>query len=212
MIVVGAKGFAKEIFEDIVLSESENNIAFYDDISDDNMNTVYGKYPILKNPVQAKSFLNQNSLQFTLGLGNPHLRKKMLDFFEELNGEVVGTYSKQAKISEHEVTIGKGTNILAGAKISNSVEVGICSIIYYNVLITHDCKVGNFVELSPGATLLGRVHIGDFVHVGANATILPDVQIGENAIIGAGSVVTKNVPPNTTVVGVPGKTIKDINE
>lgn len=207
MIVIGAKGFAKEIFEDIVSSESESRIAFYDDISDNTINKVYGKYPILKNTYQVKSFFNQNSFECTLGLGNPNLRKKMHDFFEQLNGDIVGTCSKQAIISEHEVNIGKGTNILAGAKIANSVEVGSCCIIYYNVLITHDCKVGNYVELSPGATLLGRVRVGDFVQIGANATVLPDVQIGENAIIGAGSVVTKNVPPNTTVVGVPGKII-----
>lgn len=41
--------------------------------------------------------------------------------------------------------------------------------------------------------------------IGANATILPGIIIGENAMIGAGSVVTKDVPPNTTVIGNPAK-------
>lgn len=46
--------------------------------------------------------------------------------------------------------------------------------------------------------------------IGANATILPGVTIGENAIVAAGAVVSKNVPANTVVGGVPAKFIKNI--
>jgi acetyltransferase-like isoleucine patch superfamily enzyme len=48
------------------------------------------------------------------------------------------------------------------------------------------------------------------VWIGANSTILPGVTIGENAIVAAGSVVTKDVPANTIVAGVPLKVIKKI--
>ena len=44
--------------------------------------------------------------------------------------------------------------------------------------------------------------------IGSNATILCGITIGENALIGAGAVVTKNVPPQTTVIGNPAKIIK----
>lgn len=47
--------------------------------------------------------------------------------------------------------------------------------------------------------------------IGAASTIMPNVTIGENAIVAAGSVVTKDVPPNTTVAGVPAKIIKNRN-
>jgi acetyltransferase-like isoleucine patch superfamily enzyme len=46
--------------------------------------------------------------------------------------------------------------------------------------------------------------------IGANATILPGVTIGENSVVAAGAVVTKNVPANTVVAGVPAKVIKEI--
>ncbi|AFU18568.1 DapH/DapD/GlmU-related protein [Actinobacillus suis] len=48
--------------------------------------------------------------------------------------------------------------------------------------------------------------------IGAGATILPGVTVGENAIVAAGSVVTKDVPANTIVAGVPAKIIKMIDE
>ena len=44
--------------------------------------------------------------------------------------------------------------------------------------------------------------------IGANATILPGVTIGQGAVVGAGAVVTKNVEPNTTVIGNPAKKVK----
>lgn len=54
------------------------------------------------------------------------------------------------------------------------------------------------------------VHLKKGCWIGANATILPGVTIGEHSVVGAGSVVTKSVPPNTVVAGVPAKIIKRI--
>ncbi len=54
------------------------------------------------------------------------------------------------------------------------------------------------------------IHIGKKVWIGSYATILSGVTIGDNAIVAAGAVVTKDVPANTVVGGVPAKTIKKI--
>nr|WP_250349320.1 DapH/DapD/GlmU-related protein [Flavobacterium anhuiense] len=50
--------------------------------------------------------------------------------------------------------------------------------------------------------------MGEFSQIGANSTILPKVKIGKNVIVGAGSVVTKDIPDNCLVVGVPARIIK----
>lgn len=57
----------------------------------------------------------------------------------------------------------------------------------------------------------GHIHIKKNAWIGANATILPGVTVGENAVVAAGAVVTKNVPDNTIVGGVPAKVIKAID-
>lgn len=54
------------------------------------------------------------------------------------------------------------------------------------------------------------IHIGKNVWLGTGVTVLPGVTIGENSIVGAASVVTKDVAPNSVVVGSPAKKIRDV--
>lgn len=60
--------------------------------------------------------------------------------------------------------------------------------------------------------VLKSVHIKQGAWLGANVTVLPGVTIGENAIVGAGAVVTKDVPANAVVAGVPAKFIRMVHE
>lgn len=57
----------------------------------------------------------------------------------------------------------------------------------------------------------GHIHIMENAWIGAAATILPGVTIGKNSVVAAGAVVSKNVPHNTIVGGVPAKIIKQIS-
>jgi len=59
--------------------------------------------------------------------------------------------------------------------------------------------------------IVGRIHIKKNTWIGANVTILSGVTIGENSIVAAGAVVSKDVPDNTIVGGVPAKIIKNIS-
>ena len=53
----------------------------------------------------------------------------------------------------------------------------------------------------------GCIYVGNNVMIGASATILPNVYIGNNVIVGAGAIVTKDVPDNSVVAGIPAKVI-----
>jgi len=58
----------------------------------------------------------------------------------------------------------------------------------------------------------GHIHIMKNAWIGAGATILPGVTVGENAVVAAGAVVSKDVPANPIVAGIPAKHIKNINQ
>lgn len=84
------------------------------------------------------------------------------------------------------------------------------------VVIGETAIIGDNVTLYQGVTLggtgkeTGKRHptIGDNVMIGSGAKVLGSFTVGENSMIGAGSVVLQEVPPNSTVVGVPGRIVK----
>lgn len=97
-------------------------------------------------------------------------------------------------------TIGKGFFI----DHATGVVIGETTIIHDNVSIFQGVTLGGV------STSKKKRHptIGNNVTIGANASVLGDITIGDNVKIGAGSVVVKDVPPNTTVVGIPGRVVK----
>lgn len=204
MLIVGAKGFAKEVLEILHQQNQIHNLVFYDDVNHDAPDRLFGKFPVLKSLEAAANYFATIDNRYTIGIGNPVLRKALQLKFTDAGGVFSSTISTSANLGSHDVTIGHGTNILPGAILSNSTTIGEGCILYYNVIITHDCIVDDFVEISPAAILLGRCKVGSFTQIGANATLLPDVVIGKNVIVGAGAVVTKDIPDNSLVVGVPG--------
>ena len=210
MLIIGAKGFAKEVLEVFHQKNQIDNLAFYDDINNDLPVKLYSRFPILRSLKEAENYFETIDNQYTIGIGNPILREKLYKKFNQIGGYLTSTLSLDAKIGNYEVTIGAGTNILNGAIISNSVTIGKGCIIYYNSIITHDCILGDFVEISPSVNVLGRSVIGSFCQIGSGTIILPDIKIGKNVIVGAGSVITKNVPDNVMVVGVPAKIVKEL--
>ena len=108
-----------------------------------------------------------------------------------------------------------GIDIHPGATIGRGlfIDHGI------GVIIGETTVIGDNVTLYQGVTLggTGKEHdkrhptIGDNVMISAGAKILGSFTIGENSKIGAGSVVLEEVPPNSTVVGVPGRVVKRDN-
>jgi sugar O-acyltransferase (sialic acid O-acetyltransferase NeuD family) len=211
MIIIGAKGFAKEVLEVLNQLNDIDNLVFYDDINLKTPEFLYDRFSILKSISDAQEYFKTVDKRFTIGIGNPILRKKLYDKFSTIGGKFVSTISPSSSIGSYEVEIGFGSNVLSGAIFSNSTKIGMGCIIYYNVIITHDCKVGDFVELSPNVNLLGNVEVGSYTHIGSNATILPNIKIGKNVIIGAGALVTKDLPDNCVAIGIPAKIIKELN-
>lgn len=87
-----------------------------------------------------------------------------------------------------DVTLGRHTHIGAGCTLTRTT-------------------IGAYCQIAPGVDIAGDVVVGDRVFVGVGATIRNLVSIGDDVTIGAGSVVLHDVPPGSTVAGVPARVI-----
>ncbi len=106
---------------------------------------------------------------------------------------------------------------LTGIEIHPGATIGEGFFIDHGmgVVIGETAEIGKNVTMYHGVTLggtswkKGKRHptIGDNVIIGANAAILGAITVGENSKIGSGSVVNKEVPPHSTVVGIPGRIV-----
>lgn len=106
---------------------------------------------------------------------------------------------------------------LTGIEIHPGAQIGDGLFIDHGtgVVIGETAEIGNNVTIYQGVTLggtgkqKGKRHptVGNNVVVSTGAKVLGNITIGDNARIGAGSVVLRDVPPNTTVVGIPGKIV-----
>jgi serine O-acetyltransferase len=116
-----------------------------------------------------------------------------------------------ARVLSHINRFLTGIEIHPGARIGSRVFIDHGM----GLVIGETAEIGNDVTLYHGVTLGGissekvKRHptLEDFVVVGAGAKILGPVRIGHHTRIGAGSVVIQDVPPHSTVVGVPGRVI-----
>jgi sugar O-acyltransferase (sialic acid O-acetyltransferase NeuD family) len=210
MLIVGAKGFAKEVLEVLHQLNQLDNLVFYDDVNSDVKGSLYNKFSILKTTEEALSYFRTIDNRFTIGIGSPVLRRKLYDKFTALGGVFTSTISPLCNIGNFGNEIEIGCNVMTGTVITSDVLIKKGSLVNLNCTIGHDSVLGKFVELSPGVSISGNCIVGDYSVLGTNSTVLPKITIGTNVIVGAGAVVTKDVPDNSLVVGIPGKIIKEL--
>jgi sugar O-acyltransferase (sialic acid O-acetyltransferase NeuD family) len=211
MVVIGAKGFAKEVLEIIYQNGNLENLVFYDDVNSDIGTHLYNIFPILKSKEDAKYYFENVDRSFTIGIGNPKLREKLYNDFKAIGGKYVSTISKNAVIGSYSTKIGIGSNIMQNVVITNDVSIGIGVVINQISSIGHDVTIDDFCEICPNVSISGNCKLGKSVFIGTGAIILPKIIIGNNVIIGAGAVVNKNLPDNCIAVGIPAKILKTKN-
>ena len=118
--------------------------------------------------------------------------------------------------------ISQAARWLTGVEIHPAAKIGTGFFIDHGmgVVIGETTEIGDFVTLFQGVTLggtgkeRGKRHptLGSHVVVGAGAKVLGGIRIGDNVKVGANAVVLRSVPPNSTVVGNPGRIVRGEGE
>lgn len=156
--------------------------------------TVYGKFRL-----NANSFTN-NGRTTIIRMDKESKLDVKGDFSIYYGGDIVC-------FANSKLTLGSGF-CNSNVKIRCSKEITIGN----DVAISHDVTImdsdAHYIEVE-GYEMSKPIHIEDNVWIGTRATILKGVTIGKGAIVAAGAVVTKDVPSNSIVAGIPATVIKE---
>lgn len=194
MYLFGASGHGKVIAEIAELNGVFVHAFIDDDIS---------KEVLLNYPVQRE--LPKYDNQLIISIGNNLTRKKISELYP--NYHFISLFHPKTNISTS-AEINIGTVIMAGVSINASVTIGKHCIINTNASVDHDCVISDYVHVSPNVALAGNVEIREGTHIGIGASVIQNVKIGKWCTIGAGAVIINDIPDGATVVGNPGRIIK----
>ncbi|MGC9061004.1 MAG: transferase, partial [Thermoplasmata archaeon] len=138
-----------------------------------------------------------------------------------------GTLIGDGASIREECRIGKNCLLSRYVTVNYNTTIGDYTKIMDLTHMTGNMKIGSHVFIAPlvasaNDNNLGRKgydemfikgpEIEDYVGIGVGAILLPYIKIGRGSIVGAGAVVTKDVPPNKVVMGVPARIVKELEE
>jgi sugar O-acyltransferase (sialic acid O-acetyltransferase NeuD family) len=203
IVVFGAQGQAKVAVEAIEQIGTHRIIGF---VADGSLGFA-SPYPVLGTDADiARLWKEAGPFDAHVAVGDVTIRRRIAD---HITREVPSTVFPPivhplARLAKNAV-IGPGAFVAIGATVCADARIGRHAIVNTNASIDHDSVLGDFSFAGPNAALGGTVIVGEGAFIGIGASILPNLKIGNGAIVGAGAVVVRDVPPGTTVVGVPAK-------
>jgi sugar O-acyltransferase (sialic acid O-acetyltransferase NeuD family) len=178
------------------------NVLGYLDREEKTYNPFSLKYLGKETEANAVALLKENS--YFISIGDNLVREKVYHQLSQQAGKPVNAIHLSAVISPS-VKLQDGIMIAAGTVINPLAEIGKGTICNTSSSIDHECVIGDFSHIGPGAILCGNVKIGDRSFIGAGSVIRQGITIGSNVLIGAGCVVVKDVPDHSIMIGNPQK-------
>lgn len=107
----------------------------------------------------------------------------------------------------YNTTIGDRTKIMDNSHITGNMAIGKNVFIGMGIVTSNDNNIG---KMGFDEAYVQGPKIEDNVLIGTGANLLPNVRIGKGSIVGAGALVTRDVPPNKLVMGMPARIIRDL--
>ena len=200
-VIIGAGGFAREVHS-VIIARGHSVSCFI-------VERQYIPPSASLDNIPVRDFqwlLRGNQFGVICGVGSPDLRRRLV----VLSGSIrfADAVIHPTATLGYRCTTGTGSVISAGVAVTANVHIGDHVVLHLNATVGHDAVMEDYVSVMPGANISGRVTLGEGAYVGVGAAIVQGVHIGAWSKVGAGSVVINDVPANSTVVGVPGRVVR----
>ncbi len=209
VVVIGASGFGREcldVLDAMVAAGADLTVlgVVDDAIAEANRERLAARGVPFLGTRAAWLPTDPRSVSYVLGIGSPGVRRRLVAELDAAGLRAFTAIHPSATFGA-QVVLDEGVVVCAGAAVSNNVRLGRHVHVNPNATIGHDADLRDFVSINPAAVISGEVVVGEATLVGAAATVLQGLTVGEWTVIGAGAVVTKNVPGDVVVTGVPGR-------
>ena len=156
--------------------------------------------------------LNQHELYYSITIADPTTRKVIASKLKNTSAKALKLIFNNSLILSHS-QIEPGVIIMPGVTISTSVSIGMFTHVNFNSYIAHDCKIDDFVTISPHVVCCGNTEIKECAFIGAGAIIKQGTAnqpryVGVNSKLGIGSNLLKDLPNNQTYAGNPASELR----
>jgi sugar O-acyltransferase (sialic acid O-acetyltransferase NeuD family) len=208
LVIIGCGGFGRES-ADVVDAINEaaptwNLVGFVDDSpSDENAARVHRRGRALLGSLESVAATRQG-LHFSVGIADAAIRRTVAEAAEAA-GLTPATLIHPRAVIGASTDIGVGAVVCACAQVGPDVTIGRHVHLDRASQIGHDSVIEDFATVHPAAVVSGGCRVGHDVELGTNCTVLPGVVIGARAVVGAAACVVHDVPPTSTVKGVPAR-------
>jgi sugar O-acyltransferase (sialic acid O-acetyltransferase NeuD family) len=201
MVLIGYSGHAFVVYG--ILKASGRQVTGYCDVQEKGYNP-FG-LPYLGTEESADALVAMQELGFFISVGDNTIRSRVHNLLSERDMRPINAIHPSAMVDESVMVAANGVMISSHASINPLAVIGTGAICNTGCIIEHECRVGDFTHIGPGAVLCGNVQIGMGTFVGANAVVRQGITVGSGVMIGAGAVVVKDVADHARVVGVPAR-------
>lgn len=207
LVIIGAGGFGRE-----VLAWARQSTAFRSEwdikgFLDDNLDALAGKRTPAAIVGKLSDYEPRPEDVFICAIGRPDLRRRVHELITGRGGEFTNVIHRTVVMADN-VELGRGVLLCPYVIVSANATVRDGVAVNLHASIDHDADVGRWSQINCHCDVTGAVVLEDEVFMGSHASVLPGLRVGAKAVIGAGAVVTKNIPPNTTAVGVPARALR----
>lgn len=203
LCIFGAGGFAHEVFW-LARQCGKDPVAFIDVHPGDDYHGV---------KVEGEDFFNPKKHTAVVAVGNPKVRKKIVDQIIARYGDVLfeTLVHPSTNLMSPSIVIGEGSVICANCILTCDIQLGHSSQLNLSTTIGHDTVAGPYFTTAPGVHISGKVRAGEKVYLGTNASTVEDISICDDVTIGAAACVSKDITESGIYVGIPARKMEKKN-